>query len=298
MILVPIQFSHRMNFSVIATDLDGTLFYPKKKIRMVSKKTKQFIRRYTEDGGKVLLVTGRNRFFGDKTGRKTKQEYDFIACNGAIVVSNGEVIFERPFPNDIAQRLVEELSIEVSPKITFLFTKDHNMVSQRKPLRNWVKVGYSLYRFWQGTYREPFYRSDKIFRQELDHGKIYKIMMFPGFGKKSIEVSSNLAKKLQSMYPEINIVASDQALEITYSGCTKSQGLAYYLEYNHINVDNVVVVGDSGNDVSMFKAFPKNSFCMSHGAEDVKQQASFIIDHFSELENYVYPSAETTATND
>lgn len=287
-----------MKFSVIATDLDGTLFYPKKKIRMVSKKTKEFINRFKEDGGKVLLVTGRNSFFGEKTGRKTKNDFDYVACNGSIVVSNGEVIFERPFPNDIARKLVDELSMEVSPKITFLFTKDHNMVCQRKPLHNWVKVGYTIWRFLQGTYREPFYRSDKIFEQELQNGKIYKIMMFPGFRKRNIEVASNLAKKLQAMYPEINIVASDQALEITYTGCTKSLGLAYYLEYNHINVDNVVVVGDSGNDVSMFQAFPKNSFCMSHGAEDVKQQASFIIDHFSELENYVYPSAETAATND
>lgn len=287
-----------MKYSVIATDLDGTLFYPKKKIRMLSKETKQFLNRYVNDGGKVLLVTGRNRFFGDKTGRKVKQSFDFIACNGSIIVSNGETIFERPFPNDVAQKIVDEISMEVNPKITFLFTKDHNMVSERKPLHTWVKVGYSLYRFWQGTYKEPFHRSDKIFKQELDHGKIFKIMMFPGFGKKSIEISSNLAKKLQVMYPELNIVASDQALEITYVGCNKSAGLAYYLEYNHINVDNVVVVGDSGNDVSMFKAFPKNSFCMSHGTEDVKQEASFIIDHFSELEKYVYPSAETTATND
>jgi hydroxymethylpyrimidine pyrophosphatase-like HAD family hydrolase len=60
-------------------------------------------------------------------------------------------------------------------------------------------------------------------------------------------------------------------------------------------VDNVLVVGDSGNDISMFQAFPGRSFCMDHSLEDVKQHASFVIKRFSDIENYVYPSAETTA---
>jgi hypothetical protein len=45
----------------------------------------------------------------------------------------------------------------------------------------------------------------------------------------------------------------------------------------------------------MFQAFPGRSFCMDHSLEDVKQHASFVIKRFSDIENYVYPSAETTA---
>lgn len=35
---------------VIATDLDGTLFYPKRKLHLISKKNKQFLQNALESG--------------------------------------------------------------------------------------------------------------------------------------------------------------------------------------------------------------------------------------------------------
>lgn len=286
------------DIKLIATDLDGTLFYPKKKRRMVPKDTKAFIDRFADDGGHLLLVTGRNAFFGEKVGRKIGRPLDYIACNGSLIVCGGKTIFERTIPADLVQRVFKEISDEGFPVMTFLFTKSRNMVCQKKDLALWVKTGYSIYRLWQGTYREPYFKDDAIFQEELQKGEIYKMMMFPGFGKKSKTVSALMARVFQERYPEMNIVASDQAIEFTYKGCTKSEGISFYLDYNQINVDNVLVVGDSGNDVSMFESFKKHSFCMEHGLEDVKAHASHVIKRFSDLENYVYPYAETTAEND
>ena len=284
---------------LIATDLDGTLFYPKKRSHMVTKENRAFIHRFVGDGGRILLVTGRNAYFGEKVGSKIGHPFDYIACNGSLVVSGGERIFEKGIPNEEARKIVADLQNDHEAKLIFLFTKDHNMVCQRTEIAKWVKMGYSIYRIFEGTYREPYFKDDAIFQQELEKGMIYKILMFPGFGKKSIPFSFELAKKLQPMYPDLNIVASEQAIEITAQGCTKREGLSFYLDYNQINVDNVLVVGDSGNDISMFQAFPGRSFCMDHSLEDVKQHASFVIKRFSDIENYVYPSAETTAeTND
>ena len=284
---------------LIATDLDGTLFYPKKRSRMVTKENRAFIHRFIGDGGRVLLVTGRNAYFGEKVGSKIGLPFDYIACNGSLVVSGGKRIFEKGIPNEEARKIVSDLQNDHEAKLIFLFTKDHNMVCQRKEIAKWVKMGYSIYRIFEGTYREPYFKDDELFEKELESGMIYKILMFPGFGKKSIPFSFELAKKLQPMYPDLNIVASEQAIEITAQGCTKREGLSFYLDYNQINVDNVLVVGDSGNDISMFQAFPGRSFCMDHSLEDVKQHASFVIKRFSDIENYVYPSAETTAeTND
>ena len=284
---------------LIATDLDGTLFYPKKRSHMVTKENRAFIHRFVGDGGRILLVTGRNAYFGEKVGSKIGHPFDYIACNGSLVVSGGKRIFEKGIPNEEARKIVADLQNDHEAKLIFLFTKDHNMVCQRKEIAKWVKMGYSIYRIFEGTYREPYFKDDELFDKELESGMIYKILMFPGFGKKSIPFSFELAKKLQPMYPDLNIVASEQAIEITAQGCTKREGLSFYLDYNQINVDNVLVVGDSGNDISMFQAFPGRSFCMDHGLEDVKQHASFVIKRFSDIENYVYPSAETTAeTND
>jgi HAD superfamily hydrolase (TIGR01484 family) len=224
---------------LIATDLDGTLFYPKKRSHMVTKENRAFIHRFVGDGGRILLVTGRNAFFGEKVGSKIGINFDYIACNGSLVVSGGKTIFEKGIANEEAKKIIEVLQNIHEAKLIFLFTKDHNMVCQRKEIAKWVKMGYSIYRIFEGTYREPYFKDDAIFQQELEQGTIYKILMFPGFGKKSIPFSFELAKKLQPLYPDLNIVASEQAIEITAQGCTKREGISFYLDYNQINVDNV-----------------------------------------------------------
>ena len=46
---------------VIATDLDGTLFYPKRRVRMIKSKSLKFLRRHIDNGGRLVLVSGRKR---------------------------------------------------------------------------------------------------------------------------------------------------------------------------------------------------------------------------------------------
>jgi hypothetical protein len=60
---------------------------------------------------------------------------------------------------------------------------------------------------------------------------------------------------LRLRYPEAEFSWVEQCIEITPKGCSKSEGIAFYLDYNHLSRDNVLVIGDSGNDISMFEAF-------------------------------------------
>ena len=51
---------------ILALDLDGTLFYPKGHKRLVSKKNTSFLKRFVEEGNKVVLVTSRTQEFCEK----------------------------------------------------------------------------------------------------------------------------------------------------------------------------------------------------------------------------------------
>ena len=55
---------------VIATDLDGTLFYPKKRLRLIPKKNKEFLTRFASNGGKVVVVSSRGFNFASKLEKK------------------------------------------------------------------------------------------------------------------------------------------------------------------------------------------------------------------------------------
>lgn len=43
----------------------------------------------------------------------------------------------------------------------------------------------------------------------------------------------------------------------------------------------------------MFEAYHEHSFCMDHSPDAVKKHAAHIVKRFSDLESYLYPSAES-----
>ena len=106
-------------------------------------------------------------------------------------------------------------------------------------------------------------------------------------------IAMEINRMLREKYPEAEFSWIGEFIEITPKGCSKSQGIAFYLEYNQISKDNVIVVGDSGNDISMFAAYPENSYCMAHANDHVQKHAKHIIKRFSDLEDVLYPSEDS-----
>jgi Cof subfamily protein (haloacid dehalogenase superfamily) len=279
---------------VIATDLDGTLFYPRKRIRMISKDNRAFIGRFMDDGGRLLIVSGRNRYFGEKVAQNLHREIDVVGCNGSFIMSNGKVIKESFFDKESLKKILTETRREYKIPLVLLFTKTHNLVIQRSGIGWLTGLMYSSYELTQGTYREPVVRSDRVYYEELEKGEVYKAMIFFGALPHYKNVAREANKLLRLRYPEAEFSWVNQCIEITPKGASKSEGIAFYLDYNHLNRDNVLVIGDSGNDISMFEAFKEESFCMDHSPDEVKKHASHIIKRFYDLESYIYPSEETS----
>lgn len=279
---------------VIATDLDGTLFYPRKRIRMISADNRSFIEKFMDDGGKILLVSGRNRYFGEKVAANLKRSVDVVGCNGSFILSNGTLIKESFFEKETLKKIINEVTREYSLPMVLLFTKHRNLVIPRTGVGWLTGLLYTTYEFFQGTYKEPVVRSDHIYYEELEKGEVYKAMLFFGITSKAKKKAMEANKLFRIRYPEAEFSWSDQVIEITPKGCSKSSGIEFYLDYNHINRDNVLVIGDSGNDISMFESFKAQSFCMEHSPDAVKKHATHFIKRFYDLESYIYPSEENS----
>jgi len=283
---------------VIATDLDGTLFYPRKRVRMISADNRVFIEKFMDDGGKILLVSGRNRYFGEKVADNLKRSVDVVGCNGAFVLSNGALIKESFFEKETLKKIINEATREYRLPMILLFTKHRNLVIPRTGV-GWLKgLLYTAYEFFQGTYREPVVRSDKVFYEELEGGEVYKAMLFFGITGGAKVKAREANKLLRLRYPDAEFSWVEQCIEITPKGASKSEGIAFYLDYNHLSRDNVLVIGDSGNDISMFEAFKERSFCMEHSPSEVKKHASHVIKRFYDLDDYIYPSEENSKISD
>lgn len=280
------------SIKVIATDLDGTLFYPKKRRKLIADKTKKFLQKFSDDGGKILIVSGRGKLFKEKVEKRLERPVDVVGCNGSFIISQGETIKETFFDSENLKKIIAEIRREQHLMFVSLFCKNCNFVIDISMMRVIPRIAYRFYEFTQGSYREHVTKSEKCFYEQLEKGEVYKVLLFVGPSGRSIKKSEELTKLLGIRYPDMNFAWSNQAIEITPKGCTKSSGIAFYLDYNKISNDNIIVVGDSGNDISMFQSYREQSFCMKHASESVKKYAKHIIKKFYQLEDYIYPSEE------
>ncbi len=273
---------------VIATDLDGTLLYPKKRVRMISTKTLRFLRKFADDGGKIVLVSGRNSEYLEKVAKKIDRKCDMIGCNASFVISNDEYIKKVYFNNARLEEILDDIEKTYKPKTFFLMSEDNQFIMRDSFESRLYSAGYALWNFFEGVYREPFIVDKEKFNEILHTGKIRKIMIFFGIGKKNVNSSKEANKGIYEKYKnEVEPSWSGEFIELSPFGCSKSEGLKYYIQYNKINHNDVYVVGDSGNDISMFKEFPENSFCMKHSPLSVSKYAKHVIKHFSDLEKYI-----------
>ncbi len=280
---------------VLCTDLDGTLFYPKKKLRMMTSQNKRFLRRFVNDGNKLVLVTSRHISFLEKVRKKLGVPCDFIAADGAAIECDGKLIQETYFDTEKLKALVKDLRTNGHADMFLLSSKDHGMVMTRSAVRWHVVFLYIVYMLTQGVYREKWIRSDQVFYNEIEKGLSAKLMLLVGVTKKKIAYSEKLTKELEEKYPDFNFMWLKEFIEITPKGCSKADGVSYYLEHNNISADNVLVVGDSGNDVPMFDRFPGRSFCMSHAPASVRERAAHTVDRVSDLEKMLYPSVDSNS---
>lgn len=271
---------------VIATDLDGTLFFPKRRIRMLSTLNKNFIRRFIDDGGKVLLISGRNYTYLKRVVKKINRPVDYSGCNGSFLVVNNEMIKKINFDNAKLKQFLNELNDDNRPSGVFLMNEDYSFVVPKKSFGLFNRFGFVLYQLSQGVYQEKAYRDDELLKEQLDHGKIFKVMLFYGASRKKIERCHRAYVTFSRNHPEYEYAYLSQCIEMTVKGANKANAVKQYLDYLKIKHDNVMVVGDSGNDISMFRSF-KNSFCMRHASVEISQFANHRIGNVYELEKYL-----------
>ncbi len=108
-----------------------------------------------------------------------------------------------------------------------------------------------------------------------------------GIGKKAKKKAERYCKKCREEYGEyFSFAASSSAVEVTAPKANKGEVLSKYCERHNIKLEEVLVCGDSGNDLTMFSKFP-HSFARSHASDDFKAKANHVIKHVCDLQKYL-----------
>ena len=281
---------------VLANDLDGTLFYPKATSRIIPKKNLLFLRKWIAEGNRVVMVSSRSCAFEQRLRKRFDFPFDFIGADGAFADIEGQRVYEKAFDPEKLRSLLFEIERNYSPAMMILTSADYPLLMTKTDNRGLPNFMYMLYQAVQGKYREKRVRNDHVFYREVAQGKCYKIMFTFGVTKKKQRLAEHIASVLAKEYPDFEIAWIKEFIEVTPKGCTKASGLGFYLDYLKVKPENVSVVGDSGNDVPMFHAYPEGSYCMAHSPASVKKEAHAVIKRVSDLEELVlYPSVDSSS---
>lgn len=262
---------------IIATDLDGTLFVPKRKFSLVEKENRKYIKSFYGD---IVLNSGRSAKFCAKVCNKLKIEHNFIALNGSKIVKNGKLIYSQSMKKNILNNMLDFLEEHYSNFEFLIFDKYDKIFcySTEKPIK--VKFKYFKNFFTLGRLCEKIKIKNNLVKKYLnDYTEIYKVIIYSN----SIE---DLACTLKEKFNEhFEFFVSDHSIEIAPKGVNKGEALKHLIDTTQVKNNDVYVVGDSANDISMFEIF-ENSFLILHNNNHLNIKAKYKIEKFSDLEKF------------
>jgi len=272
---------------LIATDLDGTLFYPKRRFTLLTRKNKKLLKDFSNAGGKIVLVTGRSRRVANKVGKKLNIETSVLGCNGAFFYEDGEYKYDKPIDQQLFMKVYMKMRKSFGI-IGWMLLDDTDIMKVSTPVvsKIIILIARLLNRF-NFAYREKYLIGEKPFLDAVASGKCYKLMPVFGLGKRGREKAKAAAIALDDLFgDQLAITIADVSLEITIKGTNKGNALKDYINEKGISEDEVLVIGDADNDVSMLSVF-EHSFAMNSGEDEPKKIAKYHIDSVSDIRDCI-----------
>lgn len=276
-------------YKLIAIDIDGTLL---KNDKTISALTIKAIKEARAKGIKIVLSTGRPIQGLEKYAKQldiiSNEDYG-IACSGAFVQCLGtkEVVFESTLSFDDMQYLynvAKQLKITLNillQKEALILTPTLNITSQLEALLSDLDmrvIDFSTLNKDITINRAVYINENIDFKEHLigvvkrNHYKL-TIPEIPTGNDSLVLDMENTPKELFNRFTVLR--PSSNTLEILSKGVTKGTGIQLIAEKLGIDKDEVICIGDSGNDIDMIK-FAGLGVAMGNATTQIKETADFV----------------------
>ena len=256
-------------FKLIALDMDGTLLNEEKKI---SKENMIAIKKAKEKGVKVVLATGRPI----KGVENYLSELDLISDEDYCITYNGSLVVNTGTNELLTQVLLK------SKDVHYLYDLSKKLDIDIHALTTSGCITPKL-----SEYTELEIKMNNIPFEEIDFNKIEDDteivkVMFVGEEKRLSAVIEKLPKEV---YEKYNVVRSaPYFLEFLDKNVSKGTGVKSLAEKLDINRNEIICVGDAGNDIDMIK-YAGLGVAMENAFPEVKKAANYVT--YSNEENGV-----------
>ena len=259
---------------LFVSDIDGTLVNERSEFE---KETIDAIRRFQSKDGVFMIATGRNSWEVDQI---TNEVDDVVinCVNGALLcLENGDVIFSESLDRKIVKKIAEyclenDILIEFHGfdyTYTMYDEKSFKERSDRHFLKSYDKE------MADGFYQLIFGRGMMVYDiplEEILSREIAKIEVLYISDEEKDLLIQECRKELERCNYSADSFMSN--IEITSEKADKGLAISHYCQMKGIDEDEVLVIGDSGNDIAMLKRF-RNSYAMANADEETKKAANY-----------------------
>ena len=259
-----------MTRKLFISDLDGTLYWDGRQFtRQATRESLDALRRWREAGNLFAIATSRIHLWREPLIRELGFPFDYLGSNGTdLFFADGG---RSTHPTSVRDFLtvcdwVRETRLDGTVKI---YTNGQ-----------WVNSSCGLY---------PFTEPGRMRIAQKTGKTVAQVSLSPtdtGLNM-SLILPETLLKDAQAalkplLHGRLEIVASDyDNLDFVPAGCGKGLAISRLAVHYGLPRENVIVIGDSENDISMFEA-AGYSYAMSHAAAEVQSKASATADSVAE----------------
>jgi HAD superfamily hydrolase (TIGR01484 family) len=236
-------------------------------------------------GIKIVFVTGRNKHFCEKIARRLRLECDFISDSGGRITIQKETKKFATIDNKIAQDLSQALQTSGIRAVMGLATANSQIFSNAWTHGKLWEMFLKTYSVKDLFLSQRIHVTKQSYNRNLHQAQILRILII--YTSKYEIPFKEFMKTYQEKYAsDLEFNYGNKYLEITAFGCNKAHALSELIDFYGFTKDQVIVVGDEGNDYDMIREFP-NSFAMEQGSEIIKGVAKHVIEYISDIDKFM-----------
>lgn len=263
---------------LLASDIDGTLLLNKK----IHHKSIENIDRFKNDGNLFILSTGRALCELDSIINEYKLDVDaYVLCNGAFILDKSlNIIEDFKIDSDIVYKISKYVLSTNNFTLSVLDGYKSYLIKSKSILkaRNLFNLN-SL----KKIYKMLINKSSNLELLNLNHLKDndlnINIMSIYSLND-NVEKAENLKNYLNDEFCEyITAYRNKYFVDVVFKGCSKATGIEKVCKNFNLADNNVYVIGDSWNDLSMFERYD-NSYTFTYAEKTLQKKANKVIDSF------------------
>lgn len=259
-------------YPYIAVDLDGTLLNSHKKISYADYYA---LKLYISLGGKIILASGRSPLSTEWIAENLSIEKSIVAFNGAFIQCRSDKQY------DLIESIFQVKDIEWLLGLCNEFELEYIMYNYDSMIINDVTP---LNKRWLNDLLDFSYlKTNADYSEYLDRfhvikwngstefmDRILKFVVLPN----KIEAFEKMFSILQTQ--DFSLNKTPRYIEITNSFYDKRKALEKILEGTDFSINDIMVIGDNYNDLSMLSA-AKLGVVVDNSPLDIKKQIKNVV---------------------